>query len=60
MIVDFYTKPFQGKQFYELRNILMGQISAMSAKECVGGSERKLMKTDQVKRKEKIKRLQRH
>ena len=53
MIVDFYTKPFQGKQFYELRNILMGQISAMSAKECVGGSERKLMKTDQVKRKEK-------
>ena len=25
MIADFYTKPLQGKQFYRLRGIIMGE-----------------------------------
>ena len=34
MIADFYTKLLQGKQFYRLRGIIMGE-HASTAKECV-------------------------
>ena len=34
MIVDFYTKPLQGKQFYKLRDIIMSNIVS-TVKECV-------------------------
>ena len=34
MVADFYTKPLQGKQFYRLRNIIMG-LSTSTVKECV-------------------------
>ena len=35
MIVDYYTKPLQGKQFYNLRSIIMGHKN-MEIKERVG------------------------
>ena len=42
MIADYYTKPLQGKQFYRLRDAIMGlNCNDMLAKECVGNIERK-------------------
>ena len=35
MIADYFTKPIQGKQFYELRNVIMGTNDTVLAKECV-------------------------
>ena len=34
MVVGVYTKPLQGKQFYRLRNIIMG-LNTSTVKECV-------------------------
>ena len=39
MIADFYTKPIQGKQFYKLRNIIMGH-DTIPVEECVGTSDK--------------------
>ena len=43
MIADFYTKPLQGRQFYTLRNKIMGVEDTSLAKECVDndGEEQK-------------------
>ena len=35
MVADYYTKPLQGKGFYELRNIIMGTCDTFPVKECV-------------------------
>ena len=35
MIADYFTKPVQGMQFYEVRNIIMGTDDSLLAKECV-------------------------
>ena len=35
MIADFYTKPIQGKQFYKLRNVIIGH-DTIPVEECVG------------------------
>ena len=45
MIADFYTKPLQGKHFYQLRNIIMGH-SSLPVEECVEGSNE--MATDKA------------
>ena len=39
MIADLYTKPIQGKQFYKLRNIIMGH-DTMPVDECVETSDK--------------------
>ena len=40
MIDEFYTKSLQGKNYYKLRNIIMG-LSTMPLKESVGISNKK-------------------
>ena len=35
MIADYFTKPVQGKQFYELRKVIMGDSDTLLVKECV-------------------------
>ena len=39
MIADFYTKPIQGKQFYKLRNVIMGH-DTMPAEKCIGTTDK--------------------
>ena len=48
MVADFYTKPLQGKQFYTLRQIIMGH-STVAAEERVG-SEAKLTTDNHTKK----------
>ena len=35
MIANYFTKPIQGKQFYELRKVIMGINNTLVVKECV-------------------------
>ena len=35
MLADYFTKPVQGKQFYELRKVIMGDSDTLLVKECV-------------------------
>ena len=42
MIADYYTKPLQGKQFYKLRDVIMGiKHNDVLVKECVEDIEQK-------------------
>ena len=41
MIADFYTKPLQGKNFYKMRQMIMGH-STMPVKERVGDHHKKV------------------
>ena len=35
MIADYFTKPIQGKQFYELKKVIMGNSDTLLVKKCV-------------------------
>ena len=39
MVADFYTKPLQDKQFYMLRNLIMG-CSESTVQECVENNDK--------------------
>ena len=41
MIADFYTKPLQGKNYYKMRQMIMGHVT-MPAEERVGKYNKKL------------------
>ena len=50
MIADFYTKPLQGKQFYYLRDMIMGHTN-MAVKERVEEKEQEAQNKKQNTKK---------